>query len=71
MRRFMSTTFDTLYYPFEQFTSCFLFNVEKSYDRVSTTTALGISTTTTLGVSTTTVPNYLKGKEGSVCEDVC
>ena len=32
MRRCMLTTFDNPYNPFEQFTSWFLFDVEKGYD---------------------------------------
>ncbi len=32
MRRCMLTTFDNPYDPFEQFTSWFLFDIEKGYD---------------------------------------
>ena len=42
MSKCMLTTFDNPYDPFEQFTSCFLFDVKKGYD---SSAYLGDSTT--------------------------
>jgi len=58
----MLTMFDTFYGPFEQFTSCFLFDIEKSYD-----------SSDYLGDSTTTARIQLLERKGVIClcEDAC
>jgi hypothetical protein len=76
MRRCMLTTFDNPYDLFEQFTSCFLFDVKKGYDSSaylggSTTAYLGGFNDCLLRGSTTTASNYFERK-GVIylCEDV-